>query len=748
MAKAPLKLTLSPSRDIPFDRLLLSQANVRRVKTGVSIPELADDIYRRTLLQSLNVRPMLDDAGNETGLFEVPAGGRRYRALELLVKTKRMARDALVPCVVKAADSAVSAEEDSFAENTFRQSLHPLDQFRAMQTMVAKGDEVEAIAAHFMTTPAVVRQRLKLASVSPALHDIYAEDGMTLDQLMAFSVSDDHARQEQVWEMLTHSHNKSAAYIRARLTEDTVRVADKRVRFVTIEAYVSAGGHVMRDLFEPDDGGWLSDPALLDRLVDEKLKSEAAAIEAEGWKWVATAVDLPWNAAQGMRAIAGSEVPMSQDDAARLQALETEGEAIEATWSDEGDIPEEVHARLEAIDREIRGLLDRPVLYADEDILIAGAFVSIALDGSVSVDRGHVRPEDERVEDQGDGAEPGSGSEAGSGDVGRREHGAASSPAGASGDDDEDGDGDGVKPLPDRLVADLTAWRTLALQDAFARDPATAYVALLHALVLGSFTFASRESCVQVKVSEVSFQSSPPELRDSSPARAIAARTEQWKARLPRAEQDLWQALLAMDADEQAALLAHCVSLGVNAHREVLPKYDNGRISPHGLERRIAHSDVLAEAVGLDVVAAGWKPTVDGYFRSVTKSRILVDVAEARGGQFAEMIAHLKKGDMAREAERLLDDARWLPEPLRTPPLEGPSNEASVAAVPADDSAVTLPAFLDDEPTESGSNADGDGDGDGHGDSEDATDDDDPAAGSYTDSDNDADDHGFAIAAE
>ena len=62
MAKGPHKLTLSPSRDIPFDRLVLSQANVRRVKTGVSIPELADDIYRRTLLQSLNVRPMLDDA--------------------------------------------------------------------------------------------------------------------------------------------------------------------------------------------------------------------------------------------------------------------------------------------------------------------------------------------------------------------------------------------------------------------------------------------------------------------------------------------------------------------------------------------------------------------------------------------------------------------------------------------------------------------------------------------------------------
>src|SRR3546814_15399112 len=95
---------------------------------------------------------------------------------------------------------------------------------------------------------------------------------MTLEQLMACSVADDHARQEQVWELLAHSYNKSASYIRQKLTEDTVRVADKRVRFVTVDAYIASGGGVMRDLFEHDDGGWLTDPALLDRLVDEKLE--------------------------------------------------------------------------------------------------------------------------------------------------------------------------------------------------------------------------------------------------------------------------------------------------------------------------------------------------------------------------------------------------------------------------------------------------------------------------------------------
>ena len=97
MAKSIQKVTLSQSRDIPFNKLVLSQANVRRIKAGVSIEELAEDIARRTLLQSVTVRPVRGDDGAETGMFEVPAGGRRYRALELLVKQKRLARTAPIP---------------------------------------------------------------------------------------------------------------------------------------------------------------------------------------------------------------------------------------------------------------------------------------------------------------------------------------------------------------------------------------------------------------------------------------------------------------------------------------------------------------------------------------------------------------------------------------------------------------------------------------------------------------------------
>ena len=79
------KIVLNRSMDIPFDKLVLSEANVRQVKAGVSIEALAEDIARRGVLHGINVRPMHDENGAETGCYEIPAGGRRYRALERLV---------------------------------------------------------------------------------------------------------------------------------------------------------------------------------------------------------------------------------------------------------------------------------------------------------------------------------------------------------------------------------------------------------------------------------------------------------------------------------------------------------------------------------------------------------------------------------------------------------------------------------------------------------------------------------------
>jgi ParB family transcriptional regulator, chromosome partitioning protein len=159
MASAVHKIKLSPSRDIPFNKLVSSQSNVRRVKAGVSIEQLAQSIAQRTLPQRLSVRAVVDADGLGTGMLEVPAAGRRYRALEFLVKQKRMAKTQPVPCVVR--NDGV-AEHDSRAENDERIGLHPLDQFRAFQTLGDGGMSEEEIAARHFVTPAIVKQRLRL----------------------------------------------------------------------------------------------------------------------------------------------------------------------------------------------------------------------------------------------------------------------------------------------------------------------------------------------------------------------------------------------------------------------------------------------------------------------------------------------------------------------------------------------------------------------------------------------------------
>ncbi|WP_018318991.1 ParB/RepB/Spo0J family partition protein [Bradyrhizobium sp. WSM2793] len=687
MTKAVQKITLSPSRDIPFNKLVLSQSNVRRVKAGVSIEQLAESIAQRTLLQSLSVRAVVDADGNETGMFEVPAGGRRYRALELLVKQKRMSKTQAVPCVVR---EGGIAEDDSVAENDERVGLHPLDQFRAFQTLRDLGMSEEDIAARHFVNPAIVKQRLRLASVSPKLHDVYAEDSMTLEQLMAFSVTADHARQDQVWENVSRSGYDEPYQIRRMLTENTVRASDRRAQFVGLDAYQRAGGGVLRDLFEHDDGGWLQDVALLDRLVTEKLKAEAETIAAEGWMWISVAVEFSYGHTQGLREIEGKPVDLSPEEQATIDALNAEQAKLETDYQDADELPDEIDQRLGEIESALAAFEDRPMLYEPTEIARAGVFISIDSEGRLSVDRGYVRPEDEMQE-----TDPDVGRDA---DVSSSEGQEPSTSAqrtiiAVAGDtaDAQEDDEDATRPLPDRLITELTAHRTLALRDALAENPAVAFQAVLHNFVLTAFyRVASSESCLEISLRTPNFPAQAPGLRESVSAKAVEARHEAWKARLPKSENDLWDALTALDGGAQASLFTHCASFAVNAVYEPANRYNQGRVSAHGVRTRLDQADVLARAVGFDMVQAGWRPTVDNYLGRVTKPRIMEAVREAKGESSAQLIDHLKKADMAKEAERLLDGSGWLPEPLRLidPGLAPAEQEGEVGS---------LPEFLADE---------------------------------------------------
>ena len=693
MAKnANQKITLNQAENIPFDKLFLSQKNVRRVKNGVSIEDLATDIARRGLIQSLNVRPEMKD-GEETGRYEVPAGGRRFSALQLLIKRKEMAKTAPTPCIVNRSGQT-SMEDDSLAENVHRENLHPLDQFRAFKTLSEQGLDVEEIAARYFVSPNTVRQRLKLANVSPKLLDLYEQDEIRLEQVMAFSISDDHARQEQVWERISdNSHMQEPYYIRRLLTETTVRADDRRTVYVGAEAYEAAGGVILRDLFEQDAGGWFQDAALLEQLVFEKLKVDAEAMRADGWKWVEAAISFPYGHTSGMRRVYAEPEEMSAEEIARHDAVKVEYDKLDAKYAEMEEADQEIEDRLDQLGAELDAFSDRPYVYEPAQKAIAGAFVTLGVNGELQVEAGFVRPEDEpRVEADGDGEADGADPDTSNRDEDDDDADAivVNGRSLSQTSEAEEPEDEGIKPLPDRLVFDLTAQKTLALRNALASDVDSAFVAVLHALVLQVFYRFAKDSCLEISMVSNSF-GQVQRLADTQWAKEIAERHEAWDRELPDSDK-LWEFLLGLDEASHKALFAHCASLSLNAVVEPW----NRRAGA------LAHADMLAGTLGFDMVEAGWSPTVDNYLGRVTKARIIQAVREGRGEDSAQLIDHMKKDLMAREAARLLEGSNWLPEPLRLE-VDAASAEPDEAVTDVTDEtasegeAAELPAYLADE---------------------------------------------------
>jgi ParB family chromosome partitioning protein len=685
---------LATPREIPLSELVASAANVRRIRASVSIDDLAEDIVRRGLLQSLSVRPLKDEAGKETSQFAVQAGGRRLAALQKLQAEGRISPDHLIPCLVKSTGIEV---EDSLAENVMRAGLHPLDQFRAFKTLADdEGLLVDEIAARFFVSPQIVRQRLKLASASLTLLAAYAEDEMTLDQLMAFCVTSDHARQEAIWEQIRQGYNKEPYLIRRLLTEGAVKGNDRRVLFVGTTTYEAAGGVILRDLFSEDGGGWFQDIALLDRLAAEKLAKEAKAIAEEGWKWVETALSFPYGHLNGLMRLSSTPVPVSADEQARYDTALAEYNALSEEFEGVEELPDDIDQRMGELEDILARVDERPEIFNPQEIANAGVFVSIEHDGRLRIEAGYVRPEDRVPSTSGQSSgNPTTGDDA-----------ALSGQSGGAGsntsEDADDVEIEAAARLSDRLVAELTAYRTLALRESIADDPDTALLALTHALVLRSFyRFAGSETCLELDIRSSSLDAHAAELGESDVANRMSARQARWAGMLPKDSGDLWDALVAFDADSLAALFAWCVSTGVNALQV-----------PHiRRTRELAHADRLADHVDLDM-RRHWSATSKSFFGKVTKSQILATVREVKGEAAAQMIDHLKKSDMATEAERLVAGANWLPAPLRSThemglhalvapsatTVEVPTQPASEGSEDADSEAVALPAFLTEGP--------------------------------------------------
>lgn len=631
---------------VPLAKLKKSPRNARKVPHGeAAIEALAASIQHKGLIQNLVVEPEVKDE-KPTGYYLVTAGEGRRLAMLLRAKRKQIKKSEPVRCWL---DTANDPAEISLDENVTRTPMHPADQFeRFAELSNDRGWGAQEIGARFGVSPSVVKQRLRLGAVSPKLLQVYREDGLTLDQLMAFAITEDHARQEQVFENL--HHNREPWIIRRDMTASNVPATDRRAVFVGADAYVEAGGNIIRDLFSEDRGGFFEDAGLLDMLAAEKLREIAGEVQAEGWKWTEAHIDYPH--AHGMRRFYPQTIALSDEDEARLDALSTEHDELAEGYSSYDEMPEDVVTKLEAVSDEIDAISAKRSAYDATVIVHGGAFVVLHHDGSVRIERGFVRPEDEaladpQAEDEGEALDPE----------------AVEDEQAEDGDEDvqeiEEEDEEPGKPISDSLTRDLSAHRTLALRVALGERPDLALIALTHTLTAQLFYSYAEAGCLEVRPTVMPLGSHADGIEDTPLAAKANEAREAWAERMPRDVADLWGFIVGLDDEKRLALLAHCASRTVNALR--LP-WDRK-------PRTLQTADRLATALALDM-AKDWTPTVDSYLGRVTKAHILEAVAEGVSEDAARHIADKKKPEMAEAAEQRLAGSGWLPVALRTPKAE------------------------------------------------------------------------------
>lgn len=656
---------------VPLSRLVSRPAgrNVRKTPR-MSIPELAASIQRVGLLQNLIVIAAADGEH-----YEVVAGGRRLAALKLLAKKRRISKEWEVPCLLVADGTARTA---SLTENVQREAMHPADQFEAFAALVAEGRPIEDIAADFSVSPLVVQRRLKLANVSPRLLADYRAEAVSLDQLMALAITDDHAAQEAAfYDAPTWQRNPSQ--LRDRLTEREIDAyRHPLVRFVGLDTYEAAGGGVRRDLFaEGDAGVYLTDAALLDRLAQDKLAGVAAEVKAEGWAWVDATPAVTHADLHAFQRAPRERREPTKREAQRIEKLQTKLHELAAAVDDALDADDEEKADAlqeegEALGEQLQALEDGLQDYGATVKAAAGAIVTIDRNGQAVIHRGLMREAEAKALRTLERLRQGFGGE----DAGNDDEG-------------EDGDSEGqpkTAAMSDKLAQRLSAHRTAALQIEVARHPQVALAALVHGMVqtvlqrnLYGFNRDSLPLGVHLSVKN-RLEGLAPDIPDSPAAVALRESQQVAGEALPEDSAELFAELLAKSQDELVRLLAVCVAVTVDV------------VTPRATPRQPGAE--LAQAVGLDM-AAWWKPTTEGYFTHVSKAVILEAVGQFAPAQVTRL-AKLKKADIASEAERLADGTGWMPAIFAAEAQQQPAQDVATET----EADTTDTATVTDEPAE------------------------------------------------
>jgi ParB family chromosome partitioning protein len=657
-------------QSIPLNKLVPSPRNVRRSSDEPADNQLKADIAARGLLQNLVVAP----AKKPRGSFTVEAGGRRLRALQSLSDDGLLDAAHAVSCLVIGGGTA-AVQEASLAENFQRLAMNPADECLAFSSLIEQGADVEGIARRFGLTTRFVEGRLRLSALAPVVFDALGAGEITLDVAKAYAATPDRDRQAWVFEQLHGSYSGNHPdSIRRMMTHATASPTDRRALLVGESAYLAAGGRIERDLFSEAQGERWLDVPLLEQLAAAKMEELAAGKQAEtGLAWVRPALDswAPYALTAGLQRVVPEREPLTEEDMARIAAAEDKVEDLSGVLEDE-DSSEEARAEAEqaidALEREIAALRDKPVILDENLKASLGAFLLLDGRGVPTLDSVFYTELP---------AEEADGSEADAGAGGDTDASAASgTPAGAA-------SGDKPKPLSRALIDELAIQRRDVLAVHVAADPGLA-------LDLAIFLMVDRDAVCSSErngSSLLALAPADPVVGFKAPeAKATAARANavdeldrSWTSGRSRAERfDLFR---ASSGDARAAWLGHAVARTLEASANA-----SG-------ERRCALHDHLGQLLGIEV-AQWWRPTGANYFDRVPKSVALAALREVGGPAFAAAYAGLRKTELSQSAERIfagdfIGDVEvkqralaWVPEPMRFAPAVEP-----VAAGGADEPA-------------------------------------------------------------
>ncbi|MBU9852010.1 ParB/RepB/Spo0J family partition protein [Rahnella aceris] len=625
-------LANTPVEMVPLSQLALSPLNVRKVSPDpVKLQELADSIRAVGVLQNLIVHLLPD------GLLGTAAGGRRFRALNILLNGGMITADYAVP--VKTVSEEM-AKIVSATENFQHEEMHPADQIAVFGEMSREGKTAAQIAGVLGYSTKHVQKFLRLAGMAPALLAALAEDKLNVDQLQALSASEDQERQLNVWENAFGYYRNPKELREAVLKGEVPAAGNRLLDFVGREAYEQAGGGFRYDLFS--DEGFIGDTVLLHTVARQKLADIAAGIaQAEGWLWSEgrpEGVSTYGEDAERYLLLKQPAGELTPEERARFDALDKQLETLSEQDDDEDADHDALELAADACQADMDAIEAAANIRAwDADVRAHGGVVVSLLHGAISVRRGVMLRSDlpEIAADDKTG-------------VNQHLSSIRTQDSGATPE---------AKPLSAALVKSLSSERTLAVQAALAAQPQMALVIFVHDCLKSTFnyhSFVASTLKVSLHAHTGNLLDNAPTANDGLAMQHLNAMHDAWQAQLPDNWHESWDWLLAWDTQQLISVMGYCLAKTLN-----------------GASERLSHKDSKAgkelepvEAMLGFTLRDWWLPTKANFFGRISREQISDSLSQAGLDGAARDVLKMKKAEAAELAEEKITLTGWVPDCL------------------------------------------------------------------------------------